>query len=190
MADATFRQGGQKGTVYDGPLPPAKGTVYNGPSVPAVGGTVYNGPAPGGTVYGGAAAGTTNPRYSAGAATAINAGAARGARIFYLIAGFTAINTVLMFVGIRFALGVGNIRLDGASTASVVLLNLVAAGIFVLLGVFTQGGSKITFLVGMLLYAGDLVLLLLNNPGLHIISIAIHALFLYSLFTAFRQLPE
>jgi hypothetical protein len=117
-------------------------------------------------------------------------GAAKGAKIFYVIAGFTAINTVLMFIGMRFAIGVGNFRLNGATLGTIVLMNLIGAGVFVLLGVFTQGGSKLAFLTGMLLYAGDLALLVMNDPGLHIISIVIHGLFLFYLFSAFRELPD
>lgn len=188
MADSTLRQSAQKGTVYSGPAPATQGTVYKGPSIQTGGGTVYNGPSP---MSNGPVPGVMAPRYGTRpAATAVNVGAAKGAKIFYTIAGFTAINTVLMFVGIRFAIGVGNFRLVGATLGTVILVNLIGAGVFVLLGVFTQGGSKIVFLTGMLLYAGDLVLLLMNDAGLHIISIVIHGLFLFYLFSAFRELPD
>lgn len=203
MPDSTFRRSVQKGTVYNGPAsqtkgtvyngpaPATQGTVYNGPSIPTRGGTVYNGPSPGGTVYNRPAPSVAAPRYgSRPAAATINVGAGKGAKIFYTIAGFTAINTVLMFIGIRFAIGVGNFRLIGATQSTIILVNLIGAGVFVLLGVFTQGGSKIAFLTGMLLYAGDLVLLLMNDAGLHIISIVIHGLFLFYLFSAFRELPD
>jgi len=203
MPDSTFRRSAQKGTVYSGPAsqtkgtvynrpaPATQGTVYNGPSIPTRGGTVYNGPSPAGTVYNGPAPSMAPPRYGTRpAAAAINLGAAKGAKIFYTIAGFTAINTVLMFIGIPFAIGVGNFRLTGATLGTVIVVNLIGAGVFVLLGVFTQGGSKIAFLTGMLLYAGDLVLLLMNDAGLHIISIVIHGLFLFYLFSAFRELPD
>jgi len=203
MPDSTLRQGIQKrtvssgaasqtkGTVYNGPAPATQGTVYNGPSVQTGGGTVYNGPAPGGTVYNGPAPGATAPGYSTRQAVAtVNVGAAKGAKIFYTIAAFTAINTVLMFVGIRFAIGVGNFPLIGATQSTMILVNLIGAGLFVLLGVFTQGGSKLALLTGMLLYAGDLVLLLMNDAGLHIISIVIHGLFLFYLYNAFREFAD
>jgi hypothetical protein len=190
MPDSTFRRGAQKGTVYNGPAPATQGTVYNGPSIQTGGGTVYNGPAPAGTAYNGP--GTAAPRYGARTAVAtVNVGAARGAKIFYTIAAFTAINTVLMFVGIRgFAIGVGNFQLVGANQSTIILVNLVGAGLFVLLGVFTQGGSRIALLTGMLLYAGDLGLLLMNDAGLHIISIVIHGLFLFYLFSAYREFAD
>jgi hypothetical protein len=135
--------------------------------------------------------GAAATRYGTRTAVAtVNVGAARGAKIFYTIAAFTAINTVLMFVGIRFAIGVGNFRLIGATLSTIILVNLVGAGLFVLLGVFTQGGSKIALLTGMLLYAGDLVLLLMNDSGLHIVSIVIHGLFLFYLFSAYREFAD
>lgn len=171
---------GKGGTVYGGVAQAAtQGTVYGGP--PA-GGTVYNG----GTVYGGPAPGqapaATQQRVAGGN------GAAKGAGILFLIAAFTGINTVLMFIGIRFAIGLGAIRLAGDSQSSMLIVSLVGAGLFALLGVLTRNGNKTAFLTGMLLYGGDLVFLVLNNPVPHIISIGIHGLFLFYLFNAFRQL--
>jgi len=190
MADATFRQGGQKGTVYDGPLPPAKGTVYNGPSVPATGGTVYNGPTQGGTVYGGAAPAATTPRYSAGpAATSINIGAKKGASLFYVIAGFTALRTILLFTGVQ-QLTLGANRMFAGDTTSILMVNAVVIGIFVALGVFTQRGNKVALMIGMALYAIDMALLLIGDAAGNIIYIVVHALFLYYLFNAYRQFAD
>jgi hypothetical protein len=189
MADATFRQGGQKGTVYNGPLPPAKGTVYNGPSVPPAGGTVYNGPTPGGTVYSGSAAGATTRRYSTGAASAINVGAKKGANIFYVIAGFTAVRTLLLFTGIQ-QLTLGANRMFAGDTTSILMVNAVVIGIFVVLGVFTQRGSKVALLIGMALYAIDTVLLLMGGAAANVIYIGVHVLFLYYLFNAYRQFAD
>lgn len=170
------------GTVYDGPPGVTPGTMYGGP--PA-GVTVYKG----GTVYNGPAASTAPVRP---AATQVNApsgvGAARGASIFFLIAGFTGINTLLMFVGVRFAIGVGAAKFAGSSVEAILVANLLAAGVFAVLGIFAKQGNKAAFLIGILLYAGDLVLLVLNDPALHVVSIIIHGLFLYYLVSAFRQL--
>jgi hypothetical protein len=190
MSTSGFGQGPKKETVYSGPAPsPRQGTVYGGPSIQTAGGTVYNGPSPGGTVYNGPTTGAVASRPMAGTATtSTNVAAAKGARLFYVIAGFTGINTVLAFVGIRFAIGVGAV--NGTTLSAFLITNLLAAGLFVLLGIFTQGGSKMAFLAGMLLYGADLVWLAINNPALHIISIVIHGLFLYYLFSAYRQLPE
>ena len=170
------------GTVYGGVAPAGtQGTVYGGP--PA-GGTVYNGP--GGSVYGGPAAAPGGA--PAAQQKVVGGGAAKGAGIFFLIAAFTGINVVLMFVGIRFAIGLGATRLVGDSFESMLVVSLVGAGVFALLGIFAKNGNKGAFLIGMLLYGGDLAFLVLNDPALHIISIIIHALFLYYLVNAFRQL--
>lgn len=189
MADANFRQGGQKGTVYDGPLPPAKGTVYNGPSVPPAGGTVYNGPTPGGTGYSGPAGGATTPRYSTGAAPAINVGAKKGANIFYVIAGFTALRTALLFTGVQ-QLTLGANRMFAGDTTSILMVNAVVIGIFVVLGVFTQRGKKAALLIGMALYAIDTVLLLIGDAAANVIYIGVHVLFIYYLFNAYRQFAD
>jgi hypothetical protein len=189
MADATFRQGGQKGTVYNGPLPPAKGTVYNGPSVPPTGGTVYNGPAPGGTVYNGPAAGPTTPRYSAGAASAVNVGAKKGANLFYVIAGFTALRTLLLFTGVQ-QLTLGANRMFAGDPTSILMVNAVVIGIFVALGIFTQRGSKVALLIGIGLYAIDMGLLLIGDATANIVYIGVHGLFLYYLFNAYRQFAD
>jgi hypothetical protein len=190
MAGTDLGQSGKVGTVYDGPTPATQGTVYSGPAASPAGGTVYNGPSNSGTVYNGpgatgaiGGAGAQQPRVS-------STGAVRGSRIFFYIAGFTGLNTILMFVGVRFAIGLGVAEFVGQSVGSIVLVNLLAAGVFALLGVFAKQENKTVFLVGMLLYGGDLVLLVLNNPERSIISIIFHGLFLFYLFTAFRQLPE
>lgn len=189
MADATVRQGGQKGTVYNGPPLPAKGTVYNGPSVPPAGSTVYNGPAPGATMYSGPAAGATTTRYSAGAAPAINVGAKKGANIFYVIAGFTALRTVLLFTGVQ-QLTLGANRMVAGDPTSILIVNAVVIGIFLALGVFTQRGSKVALLIGMGLYAIDTVLLLMGDAAANIIYIGVHVLFIFYLFNAYRQFAD
>jgi hypothetical protein len=119
-----------------------------------------------------------------------NLAAAKGAKLFYYIAGFTGINAVLIFVGIRFAIGLGTTEIADGSLNTALIASVLGAGVFVALGMFAQRGSKAAFLIGMLLYGGDLVLLAMNNAGFHIVSIVIHALFLYYLFSAYRQLPE
>jgi hypothetical protein len=206
MSSSGYGQAPKKETVYSGPAPaPKQGTVYSGPSIQTAGGTVYNGPSPGiagGTVYNGPSAGatvyggpatgaaTTRPVGGKAVAPAGDVAAAKGARIFYLIAAFTGINAVLIFVGIRFAVGLGATQVVASSLGSFLVASLLGAGVFVGLGMFVQRGSRSVFLIGMLLYAGDLVLLVMNNPALHIMSILIHALFLFYLFSAYRQLPE
>lgn len=179
MSGSSFGPKTTGGTVYSGPNPAATttGTVYGG------------GPAPGGTVYNSAAA--AQPRPTAGTAAAQGSPAgARGARIFFLIAAFTGINVVMMFAGIRFGIGLSTTSMSDVSLNTMLALSVLGAGIFVALGMFARNGNKAAFLIGMPLYAADLVLLVLNHPEIHVISIVIHALFLFYLFSAFRQLPE
>src|SRR5215472_2026595 len=146
MSSSSFGQGPKKETIYSGPAPSTQGTVYNGP---AAGGTVYNGPV-GGTAYQGPTGGNGyNP--SAQGAQLVNAGARKGARIFYVIAGFTALRTLLLFAGVQ-QLTLGANRMVEGNPQLILMVNVVVIGIFVALGVFTQRGSKTALLIGMLLY--------------------------------------
>jgi len=121
------------------PIQTGGGTVY--------GGTVYNGPT-GGTVYGRGGARRTNSSLSN------NAGAAYGAKVFYLIAGLTVFRTILTLTGAR-AATTGSTA--PSNIAAPILVAAVVAGIFVLLGFFAKRGNKIAFVIGMLLYVADLV---------------------------------
>lgn len=188
MSNAGFGQGPKTETVYGGPAPAARGTVYGGPTTQTAEGTVYNGPV-GGTVYQGpAATPTIGPRSATRTGITSNAAAVRGARIFYLVAGMTVLRTVLIFAGVQILTKTAN--LQGPAMMALVAVNATVVAIFVLLGFFAQRGSKIAFLIGMLIYAADLVLLLVNNAVSNVFSIVIHGLVLYYLFSNFRQLPE
>jgi hypothetical protein len=202
----------KKETVYSGPpLPPKQGTVYNGqPS--AAGGTVYQGPTPqtagtktGGTVYGGPAysgpgnSGTVyNPRQTVAqqqAAPAAHSEAVKGAGLFFLIAGLSVINTLLILAHAPFvmALGLAVTRLFGpeAPMANILFLNAMAVGVVVLLGVFVRHGSKAALLIGMLLYGGDTALFfLVGNAALHVPSIIVHVLFLAGMFKIFGHMES
>ena len=162
-----------------------KETVYGGPGTqPNAGGTVYNGPGLSGTTSGpGAPARPVQPR--------ANAGGLMG-NVFFVIAAFSAINAVLILskAPIVFALGLAITRVPpDTPIAFVLVLNAVAIGTFVALGFFAARGAKAAYIIGLLLYAGDLAVLLLSaNPGLHIISIVVHGIFLFSIFKGFRQL--
>jgi hypothetical protein len=215
MADTTISSNAgspaKKETVYNGPSPQAKqGTVYSGPSPAAAGGTVYNGPAVkpagGGTVYGGPAqsnaiggpakAGTVyrSPQQAAGAEKSAAHPAARGASIFFLIAGFSAINTLLVLGGSHIVLGIGLTVSkfgQGVSVPAILVLNVIAIGIFVLLGIFARNGSKAAFVLGMLLYAGDgLLLFLSGDPGAHVPGLVVHGIFLIYMFKGLTQLQS
>ncbi|HEY6305049.1 MAG TPA: hypothetical protein VI488_01160 [Candidatus Angelobacter sp.] len=199
MSNAGFGQGPEKETVYGGSTPVAtQGTVYSGftpaggqgtvygTAVKTAEGTVYGGPTPGGTVYSGPTTGGISRPVSS-AATGSSDGARKGARIFFLIAGLTAFRSILVYAGLQ-ALSSSFPAVNGSILTTILLINLAIAGVFALLGVFTQKGSKIAFVTGMVLYAGDLALLLMSNPASHVVSIGIHALVLFYLFSAFRQL--
>ena len=195
----TTGPGTKKETVYGGPsLPTSQGTVYNGAS-PAVG-TVYNGPTPtsGGTVYNGPAAGM--PNYGP-AGTVYNSrqmapppqlrghdpAAVQGANFFFAIAIFTAIRTALIATG---SAALGPSPTGTADQMSMlVLINVLIIGVFVLIGIFARHGSKAAFLIGMLLYGADTVLLLMSaNPAAHVGGIVAHAVILLGLVKYFRQL--
>ena len=185
-------QQNKPGTVYNGPAP-SSGTVYDGPAMkPPAGGTVYGGPAPGANGY--SPETVYNPARQAGTQavpTTKNPGVAKGAGIFFLIAGFSVINSLLIFAHAPFVLALGlAITRVGTEVAmpAVVVLNIIAVGIFVMLGLFVRNGSKTALVIGMVLYGGDTALLLAGgDAAVHIPSIIIHAVFLVSMFKALSQ---
>jgi len=209
MSNTITGPGAKKETVYSGPSPQPRqssgasasssgSTVYGGPAPKPAGGTVYNGLGAGSTVYGNQpAAGTVYSPARQGAAgspaqTAANPAPSKAGSVFFIIAGFSAINTVLTLASAPFVMAIGlavtRIRAEGEMGA-VLAINAVAIGIFVALGFFASRGSKAAFLIGLLLYAGDTALLLLSeNPALHVVSIIVHGIFLFSIFKGFRQL--
>src|SRR5690349_3273260 len=114
MSNTITGPGAKKETVYSGPSPQPKqsagpsaassggSTVYGGPAPKAAGGTVYSGVGTGSTVYGNQpGAGTVyNPARQGAAAgpsqTAANPAPSKAGSVFFVIAGFSAINTVLL----------------------------------------------------------------------------------------------
>jgi hypothetical protein len=210
MSNTTIGPGAKKETVYSGPSPQPKqssgpsasasassggSTVYGGPA-PKAAGTVYNGLGAGSTVYGNQpAAGTVyNPARQGAAARPAQVGAngapSKAGSVFFIIAGFSAINTVLLLASAPFVMAIGlavtRIRAEG-QMGVVLAINAVVIGIFVALGFFASRGSKAAFIIGLLLYAGDTALLLLDNPALHVVSIIVHGIFLFSIFKGLRQ---
>ena len=165
--------GMQKETVYGGP-----GTQPNG------GGTVYNGPGLSGATTRPPA--TTRPVQRQG-----NAGGLTSGNVFFVIAAFSAINAALILskAPIVFALGLAITRVSPDTPIGFVAgLNAIAIGAFVALGFFAARGARAAYIIGLVLYAGDLAVLLLSpNPALHVISIVVHGIFLFSIFKAMRQ---
>ena len=173
MSDTPAATGVKKETVYGGP-----GTQPNG------GGTVYNGPGlSGATARPAASARPVQPRAQAGGLMG---------NAFFVIAAFSAINALLTLskAPIVFALGLAITRVSPDTPIGIVLvLNAVAIGTFAALGFFAARGAKAAFLIGLLLYTADTAVLLLSaNPALHVISIVVHGIFLFSIFKGFRQL--
>jgi hypothetical protein len=209
MSNTTIGSGAKKETVYSGPTPqpkqssgssastPSGGSTVYGGSAPKTAGTIYNGLGAGSTVYGNQEASATvyNPARQNAAArpaqTGANAAPSRAGSVFFIIAGFSAINTVLLLASAPFVMAIGlavtRIRAEG-EVGAVLAINAVVIGIFVALGFFASRGSKAAFIIGLLLYAGDTALLLLDNPALHVVSIIVHGIFLFSIFKGLRQL--
>lgn len=115
-----------------------------------------------------------------------------GASWFYWIAGLSLINSIAAFAGanFRFIFGLGITQvLDALGTeigrggpAIALVLDLVAAGIFVLFGVFAHKMHSWAFIVGMLCFAADTVLVLIFADWL---SVGVHVLVLFFLFRGF-----
>jgi hypothetical protein len=154
--------------------------VHGGPpAVPAGGGTVYN---------------PARQNASARPADVTKTGGAKGGSIFFVIAACSALNSLLILAQAPFVLALGlaitRVRATG-DLGPVVALNAVVLGLFVAIGIFAIKGSKAAFIVGLLLYASDTVLLLLSdNPALHLPSIIVHGIFIFSIIKAFRQLES
>jgi hypothetical protein len=182
------KQAAGQGTGYGGPtIQTSEGTVYNGPAVPPRGGA-YNGAAGAGQAY--SPAKTLTARLS----TAPSADAHKSGSVFFLIAVLSILNTVLAMsgAGIALALGLGITRKfdaelsQGGSIASVLAVNALVASVFVLIGVFARQGKSAAILIGLLLYAGDTVLLALEGVALHIPSLVVHAIFLFIIYRSYR----
>lgn len=185
MSSGEFGQGPKKETIYGGPTPTAaQGTTYGGFSPT---GTSSNGAPTAGTVYRPPVAQPTD----SGAITHTHGHRAGG--LFFLIAGLSVVNSVLVFVNAPFtmALGLGiTLFFDGLASVKgligpAIAINVVVVGVFVLIGIFARKGSAAAILIGMILYAADTLLLLLALPAT-IILLLVHAYFLYALFGAYR----
>jgi hypothetical protein len=116
-----------------------------------------------------------------------------GASWFYLIAVLSMINTIAAFSGSswRFIVGLGITQLfdefgstmGGSGKIVALLLDLLAAAVFVLFGIFANKAHKWAFIVGMVLFALDGLIFLLTQSWL---GVAFHAFVLFCLFRGFR----
>jgi len=115
-----------------------------------------------------------------------------GGSWFYWVAGLSLINTISAFSGStwRFIIGLGitqvfdefGSHLQGGGKIVALLLDLIAAGVFVLVGVFATKAHKWAFIVGMVLFALDGLIFLLVQDWL---GVGFHAFVLFCLFRGF-----
>jgi hypothetical protein len=115
-----------------------------------------------------------------------------GASWFYWIAGLSLINAIAAFSGSswRFIIGLGvtqifdalGVHIGGSGKVVALALDLLAAGMFVLFGIFANKGQAWAFIVGMVLFALDGLIFLLGPDWL---GVAFHVLVLYWLFRGF-----
>lgn len=121
-----------------------------------------------------------------------------GASWFYWIAGLSLVNSIAAATGSdwRFILGLGitqvfdvlGAEMGGPGKLVVLVLDLVVAGVLILLGVLGGKRHLWTFIVGMVLLALDTILFLLAQDW---IGVGFHVFVLYCLFRglqACRQL--
>jgi hypothetical protein len=119
---------------------------------------------------------------------------------FYWVAGLSLVNSIMAFAGqswrFIFGLGITQIidefasQMTGSGKMIALALNVAAAGIFVLFGFFAHKGHTWAFIVGMVLFALDGIILVLASAWL---GVAFHAYVLFRLFqgfTACRELKE
>ncbi len=118
-----------------------------------------------------------------------------GANWFYWIAGLSLINSVAQLAGSnwRFIVGLGITqivdyiasRAGTIGTVAALVIDVFAAGVFVLFGLFARKRQRWAFLVGMVLYGLDGLLLLL---GPDFLGLAFHAFALYQIFRGLSAL--
>jgi hypothetical protein len=111
-----------------------------------------------------------------------------GARWFYWIAGLSLLNSVLVIAGasLHFVVGLGVTtvvdalakNLGSAGTLLDLAINGTVAGIFFLFGSFAGKSQKWAFIVGMVLYGLDGLLLLAFKD---VLSVGFHAYALYGI---------
>jgi hypothetical protein len=120
-----------------------------------------------------------------------------GGSWFYWIAGLSLVNSIVALSGSEWGfivgLGVTQIvdalgqQLQGAGKAVVFILDLLAAGVLVLFGVFACRRHTWAFVVGMILYALDGLIFLIAQDWL---GLGFHAFVLFCLFRGFKACRE
>jgi hypothetical protein len=125
----------------------------------------------------------------AGADPATAAQLKGGASWFFWIAGLSLINSIVAFTGSEwgFILGLGITQIfdaigqniEGGGKAIVLVLDILAAGVFIFFGVFANKRHTWAFIVGMILYALDGLIFLVAQDWL---GLGFHVFVLFCLF--------
>jgi hypothetical protein len=120
------------------------------------------------------------------------AAAKSGAGWFYWIAGLSVVNSLASFSGTgwQFIVGLGITQVfdavashsAGEGKAVALALDILAAGLFVFFGVFANRRQSWAFVVGMIIYALDGLLLFLAGS---LLGAGFHGFVLFSIFAGF-----
>jgi hypothetical protein len=127
-----------------------------------------------------------------------------GANNFYWIAGLSVINSLVFIFGggITFVVGLGITQLvDGFAygfaqsipvyailfRAIGFMISILISGVFVLFGVFAAKAKKWSFIIGMVLYSLDAILMLVFKDFL---GFGFHLFFLFLLYGGLRALTQ
>lgn len=206
MSTNGFKRGSEEEKVSDGRRPARAGTVHHDPPVPQPVGSVQTAPvregspqgsAGGGTVFDPARYGAVQPSESL--ARAISTGAlARQGLWFYLIAGLSFLNSLAVIGGVTlgFAGGLGitrQLELAGKiqnHAGPFLATSAAIAGVFVLIGVFAQHRSKGAFLIGLMLYGVDGLLLCFDGFVQNVWPIVVHVFISYKLYRSYDVLHD
>ena len=131
------------------------------------------------------------------AALELERGIKSGGSWFYWIAGLTLINTVMAMsgsdsgfvLGLAFTLMVDAVAkgIGGLGIGIGVVIDAFAIGFFILLGIFANKQHKWAFVVGLLIYAVDTILVVIGQMW---IGVAIHAYALFCIWVGFKKIQQ
>jgi len=120
-----------------------------------------------------------------------------GAKWFYWIAGLSMVNSIVVFTGgnLHFVVGLGITsavdglakRVGGTGSVLDMIVNGFAAGVFIFLGIFALKSQKWAFVLGMMLYGVDGLLLLRLKDYL---GVGFHAVALYCIYSGYRSAKQ
>jgi hypothetical protein len=129
--------------------------------------------------------------------------AASGAKWFFLIAGLSLVNSLIIMFGgdLYFVVGLGMTQIIDAIAAGIAqeggaelgavaktiafLVDLGIAGVFVTFGIFARKGQKWSFITGMCLYAFDGLIFLLVKAFL---ALGFHLFILWKLYDGLKSI--